>query len=475
MEELFDNQRAATAANHALFAKQGNGGQGGSSRPPPKSGSSTNSGNNGGGSGGHGGGQKGNTKGGKKGNGGSNSNSGGNTSSGATNGGGQGGSQQPFQWRPTFNPWTGMVQAWPMPFHAPGAGVLGPRPGFNPQQAMYTAPGPQDYFHTAAPSFASASSTFDTQALLASLNNAAMTPRSTSEWYVDSGASSHMTGTTHSLHDIRPFPYSSSVKVGNGANLPITHTALSSIPTSYHNLVLRNILLCPELVENLISVRKLTRDNLVSVEFDPFGFSIKDLHTRTVMLRSDSDDDLYPLRIQPSRALHAATTSIDLWHQRLGHPGKDCLLQALRSFNFNCNKTAPHTCHACQLGKHTRLPFSDSSSFSFFPFQLLHAGRLLCLVIQAINIILCFLTITHTMSGRFPCVRRVRSCPLSWHSTHMSPLNIAYPFLRSRLTTTESSTTLPYAPSSPLMASTCVSLVHTRRRKTGRLSGFFAH
>jgi hypothetical protein len=32
-------------------------------------------------------------------------------------------------WTPGLNPWTGMVQAWPMPFHVPDDGVLGPRPG----------------------------------------------------------------------------------------------------------------------------------------------------------------------------------------------------------------------------------------------------------------------------------------------------------------------------------------------------------
>ena len=32
-------------------------------------------------------------------------------------------------WASGYNPWTDMVQALPMLFHHPGAGVLGPRPG----------------------------------------------------------------------------------------------------------------------------------------------------------------------------------------------------------------------------------------------------------------------------------------------------------------------------------------------------------
>jgi hypothetical protein len=40
------------------------------------------------------------------------------------------------QWVAGYNPWTGLVQTWPMSFRAPEAGVLGPRPPVQPQQAM---------------------------------------------------------------------------------------------------------------------------------------------------------------------------------------------------------------------------------------------------------------------------------------------------------------------------------------------------
>ena len=37
------------------------------------------------------------------------------------------------------------------------------------------------------------------------------------------------------------------------------------------------------------------------------------------------------------------------------------------------NKSTEHFCNACQLWKHTRLPFTSTISDSYFPFQLLHA------------------------------------------------------------------------------------------------------
>jgi hypothetical protein len=56
--------------------------------------------------------------------------------------GGSTGAQQPptapagLPWAAGYNPWTGLVQAWPMPFRVLGAGVLGPCPPIQHQQAM---------------------------------------------------------------------------------------------------------------------------------------------------------------------------------------------------------------------------------------------------------------------------------------------------------------------------------------------------
>ena len=169
-----------------------------------------------------------------------------------------------------------------------------------------------------------------------------------------------------------PSSIPSFITVGNGARLPVSHSAAASIPTNSSPLLLNNVLISPSLVSNLISVRKLTRDNNVSIEFDPCGFSIKDLPTHQVKLRCESSGDLYPLRLPTQFAL-SASSSVELWHQRLGHPRNKTLSTILSSFDFDFNKSNMHTCHSCQLGKHVRLPFSTSESRTYFPFQLVHA------------------------------------------------------------------------------------------------------
>jgi hypothetical protein len=166
----------------------------------------------------------------------------------------------------------------------------------------------------------------------------------------------------------------SCIIVANGASLPVSHSGRTTIPTSTTPIHLRNVLVSPSLIKNLISIKTLCRDNPVNVEFDNFGFSIKDRLTKMVILRCNCTGDLYPVRLPcPAHSLHAsASTSTDVWHQRLGHPGRTTLAHALCAIDPSIPHLASHTCHACQIGKNIRFPFQDSHHVSYFPFQLVH-------------------------------------------------------------------------------------------------------
>ena len=196
-----------------------------------------------------------------------------------------------------------------MPFRAPGAGVLGPRPLFQPQQAMAAT-------HLPTPSPVSPSNVFDNSALYAALQSAGIQhhPPSASDWYFDTSATSHMSSSPGNFPSSTLRHSNSIITVGNGARMPVTHQAQTLIPTATSPLHLNDVLISPSLVKNLISVRRLTRDNNVSIEFDPSGFSIKDLLTRVEMLRCESSGDLYPLRLPHHQALTASSVT-SLWHQ----------------------------------------------------------------------------------------------------------------------------------------------------------------
>jgi hypothetical protein len=63
---------------------------------------------------------------------------------------------------------------------------------------------------------------------------------------------------------------------------------------------LNDVMLAPDLVQSLLSVCRFTTDNSCSVEFDPFGLSVKDIATMRVLARYDSTSLLYTLSLPTS-------------------------------------------------------------------------------------------------------------------------------------------------------------------------------
>ncbi|KAJ9553498.1 hypothetical protein OSB04_017543, partial [Centaurea solstitialis] len=196
-------------------------------------------------------------------------------------------------------------------------------------------------------------------------------------YYMDTGASSHMSYNQGNLLSLKPCGKSKVIMVGNSALLPVSFIGDTFLPLSRTPLALKNVLVSDQMVKNLISVRRFTIDNWVFVEFDPFGFSIKDLNTGQLLHRADSNGDLYPVLQSPQPSAPSATAFVAVspivWHRRLGHPGVSTF-SFLKSRNFiSCSNTLLPTCHACQLGKHCRLSFSHSTTKTSKVFELVHS------------------------------------------------------------------------------------------------------
>jgi len=206
--------------------------------------------------------------------------------------------------------------------------------------------------------------------LIAALNQMAIQGGS-APWVMDSGATSHMSSNDGILLSHLPSP-PSSITVGNGQSIPIHRRGTSVIQIADRPFRLDNVLVAPQLTRNLLSVRQLTRDNNCSIEFDASGFSVKDLQTKTVLLRCNSNGDLYTIPHHMPPRCHVAIVSPELWHSRLGHPAPAVVNTLTKLSAIQCNKAARHICHACQLGKHARLPFASSVSSTSAPFELVH-------------------------------------------------------------------------------------------------------
>lgn len=72
---------------------------------------------------------------------------------------------------------------------------------------------------------------------------------------------------------------------GNGSTHPVTSIGNSILPGPFH---LNDVPVAPHIIHNLLYVRRFTTDNSCPIEFGPFGLSMKDLTTRTLLTQCDS-------------------------------------------------------------------------------------------------------------------------------------------------------------------------------------------
>jgi hypothetical protein len=123
-------------------------------------------------------------------------------------------------------------------------------------------------------------------------------------WYLDSGATDHMTNDMERLDLQDAYKGNDQIQVVNGMHIPISDIGDSFIPGSSNSLHLKNVPHTPKISKNLVSAHKLTNDNQCFVEVHPTSFFVKDLTTRTTLLHGKARDGLYPIPT-PSRTHHA--------------------------------------------------------------------------------------------------------------------------------------------------------------------------
>jgi len=115
-------------------------------------------------------------------------------------------------------------------------------------------------------------------------------------WFVDSGATNHITSQLNNLSLHAPYNGVDKVIVGNGKNLPISNIGVSHVYTQTHPksvLSLPNILHVPSITKNLLSVSQFTRDHNVVAKFNADSCLIKDKSSGHVLLRGQLKDGLY--------------------------------------------------------------------------------------------------------------------------------------------------------------------------------------
>lgn len=198
----------------------------------------------------------------------------------------------------------------------------------------------------------------------------------TSDWFLDTGASAHITSDTSTLDSCVPYSGNDHVVVGNGASLSISHTGKCQLT---NNLCLLDVLVVPHITKNLLSISKLTSDYPVDVLFSNKSFAIQNRATKDIIARGKCDQGLYILEQgHPTfvAALHSKVlqASFELWHSRLGHVNFSIieLLNKLGHLSVTSVLPTPRICSPCQLAKSKRLSFDLNEKRASTVLQLVH-------------------------------------------------------------------------------------------------------
>lgn len=184
---------------------------------------------------------------------------------------------------------------------------------------------------------------------------------SSDTWYVDSGATSHMTGNNSNLENLRELSQERSITVANGGTISVKATGdiMKSVKTTSGNnkIIIKNCEFVPDLCTNLLSVAQMVK-NKNTVVFNENGCFIYNSAGK-VIATADLVNNLFKLNTMPSVcALSAKSTKIAddvmLFHRRMGHLSLSGM-QRLQKF-ADIDVTSIN-CVVCAEGKQCRNKF----------------------------------------------------------------------------------------------------------------------
>jgi hypothetical protein len=197
-------------------------------------------------------------------------------------------------------------------------------------------------------------------------------------WYLDSGATDHITGELERLTMHERYTGNDQIRAANGAGMNITHVGKSILPNPSCPLYLNNILHVSHAHKQLVSIHRFNLDNHTYIELHLLFFLIKDQATRKVLLHGPCRSGLYPMPRHipsPTQCLILSTIkpSLERWHCRLRHPVRDIVSHIIRTNKLSCSPSdsIESVCDACLRGKAHQLPYPKSTSRSSAPLNLI--------------------------------------------------------------------------------------------------------
>ncbi|KAG6442871.1 hypothetical protein O3G_MSEX002584 [Manduca sexta] len=198
-------------------------------------------------------------------------------------------------------------------------------------------------------------------------------------WYVDSGASSHMTMHGHWLQNKKAPPVDN-IRIADNKVLSVHScgTVTIQVPNEATGIPdciqVNDVLYVPDLSTNLLSVSKII-SNGNQVEFNENGCAVKNKQGHVVANAKLVNNTYKLLSCHSGKAMLAISVDKYLWHQRLGHINfndlnkiPDCTLGVKMS-----QQNKEITCIPCLQAKQTRLPFKHEGYRASKLLELIHS------------------------------------------------------------------------------------------------------
>lgn len=204
--------------------------------------------------------------------------------------------------------------------------------------------------------------------------------RESQVWYLDNGASNHMTGQRGKFKKLDE-RVTGKVKFGDGSTVNIRGKGIVSFRCKNgEEKILKEVYYIPTLCNNIISLGQLSEDgNKVILNGDYLW--VYDEQGRLLMKVKKSENRLYKISLEDGVSLcllnKASEETTWLWHSRLGHVNFHAMnLLSTKELATGIPRFVQpkKTCKGCLMSKQTRRPFPDKANFmAKTKLELVHA------------------------------------------------------------------------------------------------------
>lgn len=187
-------------------------------------------------------------------------------------------------------------------------------------------------------------------------------------WYLDNGASNHMTGNRESFSTLDE-TVKGKVRFGDGSYVKIVGKgSITLVSKTGEKRILKDIYYIPELKHNIITLGQVTEHGC-EVIMKGDSLLLKDPSGSLLMQVTRSSNRLYktPMKICYPKCLQIQGEDPTwTWHARLGHVSFGAMKNMVDKemvIGMPSSLQERDVCSVCQIGKQTRKPFPSQAGF----------------------------------------------------------------------------------------------------------------